>query len=130
MQYVTLDGRPVGFDQWRGRNVLVLFWRPDCSPCLTEMKVLPKIARDNSDLPIALVSLHDTALSKQLLPAMPANVQVMIARDEGTKVLAAFGNDRTMALPYSVMLNGLGNVCGRHYGILNPQKVSGWRQSC
>lgn len=130
LHFDELTGKPVNLDRWQGRNVLVLFWRPDCSPCLTEVRALPTIARQNADLLIALVSLQDGAQTRGRLPALPTNVQVMIARDDGRRVLAAFGNDQLLALPYSVMLNRRGAVCERHYGIITPQTVVNWRSRC
>ena len=130
LRFEAAGGAPVSLDQWRGQKLLVLFWRPDCSPCLTEARILPTIARQFADLPIALVSLQDVQDTRAHLPVMPRNVHVLIARDDGQKVLAAFGNDRTLALPYSVMLNMQGTVCDRHYGIISPQKISSWRRQC
>lgn len=105
----------VSMEQWKGKPLMVAFWRSDCAPCLLEMKLLPEIAKDNSDLTIALISLHDVEHTRSHLPALPENVHTLVAYDDGKKVLASFGNDRTLALPYSVMLNKKGDVCGKHY---------------
>ncbi len=115
---------------WRGHATLVAFWRSDCAPCLKEMGILPDIARQNHDLPIALISLHDAEHTRAHLAPMPENVQVLVAQDEGKEVLSAFGNDRTLALPYSVMLDKDGAICNWYYGIVAPEKVKEWRKQC
>lgn len=120
----------VSIERWKGEPLLVAFWRSDCAPCLQEMKLLPEIANENSDLAIALISLHDAAHTRSHLPALPKNVHTLVANDDGKKVLASFGNDRTLALPYSVMLNKKNDVCGKHYGIVSPDKIKEWRKEC
>ena len=120
----------VSIERWKGEPLLVAFWRSDCAPCLQEMKLLPEIAKDNSDLTIALISLHDVEHTRSHLPALPENVHTLVANDDGKKVLASFGNDRTLALPYSVMLGKNGDVCGKHYGIVSPDKIKEWRKQC
>lgn len=120
----------VSIERWKGKPLLVAFWRSDCAPCLQEMKLLPEIAKDNSDLTIALISLHDVEHTRSHLPDLPDNVHTLVANDDGKKVLASFGNDRTLALPYSVILNKKGDVCGKHYGILSPDQIKEWRKEC
>lgn len=120
----------VSIERWKGKPLLVAFWRSDCAPCLQEMKLLPEIAKANSDLAMALISLHDVEHTRSHLPVLPENVHTLVANDDGKKVLASFGNDRTLALPYSVMLNKKGDVCGKHYGIVSPNQVKEWRERC
>jgi thiol-disulfide isomerase/thioredoxin len=115
---------------WRGHSTLVMFWRSDCAPCLREIEILPDIAKQNADLPIALISLHDTEHTRAHLTPMPDNVRILVAQDDGKRVLAAFGNDRTLALPYSVMLNSSGAICNWYYGIIAPEKVIEWKKAC
>jgi len=122
--------KTVTLDRWKGHLTLVLFWRSDCAPCLKEISVLPEMANQNQDVPFLLISLHDMEHTRNQLPFMPSNVHVLVADGDGKKVLAAFGNDRTLALPYSVMLNAKGNVCGKHYGLLAPNNIKEWRKQC
>ena len=89
-----------------------------------------KKVKQNGDIPMALVSLKDAKHTRADLTPMPSNVLVLVAQDEGRAVLTAFGNDKTLALPYSVMLDKKGGVCGKYYGILSPDKVKEWRKEC
>lgn len=113
-----------------GQPMLVAFWRSDCAPCLQEMKILPDIASQNPGLSITLISLHDAEHTRAHLASMPSNVLVLVAQDEGKTVLADFGNDRMLALPYSIMRDKKGGICDRHYGILLPDRVKEWRKQC
>jgi thiol-disulfide isomerase/thioredoxin len=126
VHFKDINGKPTTLGQAR----LITFWSSDCAPCLREMSILPDIAKQNSDLSMALISLKDAEHTRALLIPLPGNVQVLVAQDDGRAVLTAFGNDRTLALPYSVMLNKKGGVCGKYYGILSPDKVKEWRKEC
>lgn len=109
---------------------LVVFWRADCPPCLREMETMPGIARQNPGMAIALISLHDTAHTRAHLPPMPANILLLVAQDPARQVLAAFGNTKTLALPYSVLLDGKGAVCRQRYGLIGPEIVKEWWNQC
>jgi hypothetical protein len=61
---------------------------------------------------------------------MPSNVNILLANDDAKEILSAFKNHRTLALPYSVMLNSKGDVCNNHYGIISPDKIKQWRKEC
>lgn len=120
----------VTISKWLGKQVLVLFWRSDCAPCLKEMAILPDIAKQNEDLTILLISLHDVEHTVSHLPKLPSNVQKLVAKDDGRILLKNFGNERTLALPYSVMLSKQGAICEKQYGILSPIKIKEWRKQC
>ncbi len=126
LQFKDMADKPVAL----GHARLVTFWSSDCAPCLREMGILPDIAKQNADLPIALISLKDAEHTRARLIPMPDNVRVLVAQDEGRAVLTAFGNERTLALPYSVMLNKKGGICGKYYGIISPDKIKEWRKEC
>lgn len=115
---------------WAGKKLLTVFWRADCAPCLKELELLPALAKRNADLSILLISLQDEAHTKAHLPAMPQNVHVFVAKDDGREVLTAFGNDRMLALPYSVMLDAKAAPCGKHYGIVSADHIQQWRKQC
>jgi thiol-disulfide isomerase/thioredoxin len=113
-----------------GKPMLVAFWRSDCAPCLQEMRLLPEIAATNPELSIALISLHDAQHTRNHLVVLPANVRVLVAMDDAKSLLQVFGNERVLALPYSVMLDAKGNACGKHNGILSPDKLKEWHDVC
>lgn len=126
LQFKNMDGEAADL----GQAKLIIFWSSDCAPCLREMAILPDIAKQNADLQLALISLKDAEHTRARLTPMPENVEVLVAQEDARTVLKNFGNDRTLALPYSVMLNKKSKVCGKYYGILSPDKVKQWRKTC
>ena len=128
--FSMLDGSETTLAPWLGKQALAVFWRSDCAPCLKELELLPVLAQRNPDLPFLLITLQDVQSTKTHLPHLPANVHILMAKEDGRKVLTAFGNDRILALPYSVMLDAKAKPCGKQYGILSAETIGQWRKQC
>ena len=126
----ALDGSDITFAPEPHTPRLIVFWRSDCAPCRKELELLPALAKHDADLRIALISLQDVAHTKEFLPELPKNVQVLVAKNDGRELLTAFGNERMLALPYGVMLDGKLQPCGKHYGILSAGIIDQWRNQC
>ncbi len=126
LHFTDTNGKPANISQ----NRLITFWSPDCAPCLLEMEILPNIAKQNIDLPMAIISLKDLEHTRARLTPMPDNIKILVAQEESKSVLTAFGNDMALALPYSVMLDKKGNICRKYYGIISPDKIKEWRKEC
>ncbi len=109
---------------------VALFWRADCAPCRQELEALPHIALENPDVKFALISLQSTESVSPHRGLLPTNVRTLATQDDPKAVLSAFGNTRTLALPYSVMLNRNGGICASHYGLLSSLTVTAWRKDC
>ena len=113
----------------RGHKSLLVFWRSDCLPCQHEIRILPYLADTYSQLPITLIALQDAQQARPHLADMPELVQVWVAKDDGAKVLAAFG-DKKKALPFSVILDEKGRVCYSHYGLVGTQAIDDGSKKC
>ena len=119
----------VHLSDWQGKPLLIMFWRADCPPCLIELRDLGDTLSKHS-ITTALILLQGLEHARDKLPPLPKNVQVLATEDDGGELLAAFGNDKILALPYSVMLDAQGNVCGKHNGILTPAQINEWVKQC
>ena len=122
--------RDVSLAEWHGQPLLVLFWRSDCAPCVIELRNLTDITVQHTSLSVALISLHDLNHTRSHLPSLPNNAHALLATSDANELLAAFGNDRKLALPYTVMLDDKGNLCQKHNGILTPALVNDWIKQC
>jgi hypothetical protein len=122
--------REVTLAHWHNTPLLVIFWRSDCAPCMRELALIPALAKRYPRLPIALVSLQDATLTRAHLPQLPENVHILLGKDEPRTLLAAFGNDKILALPYSVMRHANGTLCSTHHGILAPDTLKQWLKAC
>ena len=135
LSFVELSGEqmeetaPATLGMLAGREALIAFWRSDFASCLREMTILPQIAEDNPSLTIVLISLQGAEYTRKYLHAMPDNIHVLVAKDDGKEVLKAFGNE-TRAMPFSVVLHADGSVCERRYGLLGTDIVKEWAKTC
>ena len=109
--------------RWFGKPIAVLFWRSDCAPCLKELEALPAMAKHYPHLTIVIISLQDVEHTKQHLGTLPKNVHILVGEMNAREILNAYGNDRALALPYSVMLDAKGIIRQKHYGILSESHI-------
>lgn len=49
IRFITVDGRPLGPAEYRGKPVLINFWSTTCSVCLKEMPLLQAMHEETSD---------------------------------------------------------------------------------
>ena len=120
---------PIKLKSLRGHNTLMVFWRSDCAPCMHEMRILPYIADTYPKLPVVLISLENADTARAHMADMPELVQLWVAKDDGAKVLSAFG-DAKKSLPFSVMLDAKGRICYRHDGLIGTQAVEDGLKKC
>jgi len=48
LEFQSVDGAPVKMAGWRGRPLLLNFWATWCGPCVVEMPLLDRFAREHS----------------------------------------------------------------------------------
>ncbi len=122
--------QPITFTAFRGSKLLVVLWRSDCTPCMTEMPAIVNAATAHPHLQVALLALEDAATARAHLHVrLPANVHVLVAQHKGAAMLSAQG-DSTGMLPFSQFLHADGKLCQTHIGILGTDRINQWIQSC
>lgn len=120
----------ITLNELKGKKSLLLFWRSDCPPCQREIEQLPDILKDNSDISIFLLSLNGLEkLPKSLINTTP-NLNLLLVEGDARKLFLDFENNKTLALPFSAMLDGNGKICNKYNGILNKDKISEWKSLC
>ena len=103
-----LDGRDRSLDEFRGKVVLVNFWASWCTPCITEMPGIQRLADTLRDRPFAVIGvnvaeaqLRVKAMVRRLGIAFP----VLLDRDS-----AVFNRWGAGVLPTTYVLDGEGVV--------------------
>jgi thiol-disulfide isomerase/thioredoxin len=123
-------GNTITLDYFRGRPLLVAFWRSDCAPCTQERPILNAIASAHPDLQVALVSLDGDVYKQRHFPVPSAsNIKVLEAEGDAEKTLRQMGDARA-ALPFSVFLHADGKTCDTHYGLLGTDRADEWVKGC
>jgi thiol-disulfide isomerase/thioredoxin len=124
--FQRFGGGVVSLEALRGKVVLVDFWGTFCSPCVEEMPVLVRLAREYEPKGLAFVapSLDDPERAT-------VEVGAFIDRQvPGLAPFAAFGNDASAnafgvrALPTLVVIDRSGRVAATYIGSASERE---WR---
>jgi thiol-disulfide isomerase/thioredoxin len=113
--FTDIDGRPVGFADFRGKPVVVNLWATWCQPCLREMPSLERLQEKlTGRLTVAAVS-QDRGGEKAVRPflARLGLDKVKVYLDPKSEVGKAFG---ARGLPTSIVLDAEGREVGRVEG--------------
>lgn len=107
------------------RVTLINLWRYDCPPCLEELPLLAALAAEG-EMRVVTVALHKPADTLRLPEGLRAALAAPVMRLDGAShpegLLRRLGNPRGL-LPFSVVVNGRGEVCGRLAGKLTQAWV-------
>lgn len=122
-----LRGREHRLSEYRGQRVLLNFWASWCVPCLAEMPALQAAQRKFADQGAIVlgIAMDDPVRARAFLAAHPVGYPVLLGRMESPSTSLRFG-DTDEVLPYSVLLDGQGQVMARHRGALDAAHLDRW----
>lgn len=112
------------------RTTILLFWRPDCGPCLVELADLAALHRAAAPADLKLVGLQspvelETGLRKRGLG--PADS--LTTPEEPAALLTRLGG-APPRLPLAVAFRPDGAVCAAHNGLVGRDRVRDWARQC
>ena len=110
--------------QWQGKVLVINFWATWCPPCLQEIPEFIKLQAEYQHLGLQFVgvAIDDKQSVAAYLQGININYPILIAGDEGIGVSKQFGNILN-AVPYTVIVNRLGQVIHRLPGEISREKL-------
>jgi thiol-disulfide isomerase/thioredoxin len=121
-----LTGTEQPVSQWRGKTLVINFWAPWCGPCVEEMPALGALSHEFRSKNVQFVGIGID--SAQNMIAFEQKVKVdyplLVAGYAGTDLARAFGNTAG-ALPFTVVIDGAGNVRTRKLGQISADELRG-----
>jgi thiol-disulfide isomerase/thioredoxin len=113
--FTDIDGKPVGFADFRGTPVVVNLWATWCQPCLREMPSLERLQKKLAGRLIVAAISQDRGGEQVVRPflARLGLDKVKIYLDPRSEVGKAFG---VRGLPTSIVLDPEGREVGRVEG--------------
>jgi peroxiredoxin len=116
LSFTPLDGKPMSFEQLRGKVVFVNFWATSCAACIEEMPDLSRLQKKYEAQGFRIVAVameydqpqYVRNFSKQ--NALP----FMVAHDADGKLAQGFGG--IMATPTSFLIDKQGRIVKRYMG--------------
>jgi thiol-disulfide isomerase/thioredoxin len=118
---LALDGSSVKLDRYRGKPLVVNFWRQDCAPCRQEMPAFDEISRTFGSQ-VAVVGVNsgdDLKTTKNYVEEV--KVAYDILRDPGMEYVAG---QEVLAWPTTLFVNAQGQIVSTHVGPMTVSDIS------
>ena len=111
----------------RGQPLLLNFWATWCPPCIREMPVLDRFAREyaTQGWRVLGIAADNAAPVRQFLEHTPVGYPTALAGFAGLDLSRQLGN-LSGALPFSVVLDRRGRIVQRHMGELRYEQLAKW----
>lgn len=111
----------------RGRPVLLNFWATWCPPCVEELPLLDHFARlqPAGGLQVVGLAVDQPTAVRQFLVRAPVGFPMGLAAGEGMNLGRRLGNS-TGGLPFTLVLNRMGEVVDRKMGALSSGDLERW----
>lgn len=124
VDFVTLDGRPLGPSQYHGKPLLVNFWASTCSVCLKEMPLLESTYQRHASagLQVVAVAMPYDMPSAAVELQQAKGWTFTVAIDPRSEAVNAFGG--VSATPTTVLLDATGQERWRHVGELQADALN------
>jgi thiol-disulfide isomerase/thioredoxin len=110
------DGKPIAFDRFRGKVVLLNLWAAWCGPCRTEMPALDRLQAKHGGPRFEVVALSTDAGGAKAVKEFydSLGIQRLAVYIEGeTNVLGALG---APGIPTTLLVDPEGREIGRYVG--------------
>jgi peroxiredoxin len=112
---ITLDGREVRLEDYRGKTLFLNFWQTTCVPCIVEMPEFTAFMEDQNPDEVALLAVNVGETPSMIREFFATNdiVGIPVALDELSNVRDEYG---VLGFPMTFVINEEGVVRFLHIG--------------
>jgi thiol-disulfide isomerase/thioredoxin len=127
LTFQNLDGSSLRMADWRGRPLVLNFWATWCGPCVTEMPLLDRFAKEQSSSGWRVLALAIDRMEpvRRFIAERSLALPIALAAGEGLDLSRALGN-KLGALPFSVVFDSAGDPVARQLGAVSPELLAQW----
>ena len=110
-----------------GQLTLVNFWASWCAPCRDEMPIFEAMYRQshNRGFQVLGIAIDNPEKAQPMLDSMDITYPILYAEQTGMQVMESAGNPQGL-LPYSLLLNGEGQVLDQVLGKIDERQIQEW----
>lgn len=118
LTFERLEGGTLPMANWRGRPLLLNFWATWCAPCITEMPLLDRFAREQeaNGWRVLALAIDQPDPVRRFVTERKLRLPIAFAGSEGLELSRSLGNDHG-ALPFTAVFDSAG---GRRHDKLGP----------
>ena len=119
------DGGELVFESLRGRPLVINFWATWCPPCVKEMPLLDRFAREHPQLAVVGVAVDKMDAVRSFLARTPVAFRIGVAGFAGSALARQLGNAQG-GLPYSVAVDRRGQILAQQLGETHSVELEAW----
>ena len=126
-EFDTPSGASLTMKTFQGRPLVINFWATWCTPCVEEMPLIDDFFRQNESKGWQVIGLaiDQPSRVRQFLTQFPVSYHVGLAGLTGTALTKQLGNELG-GLPFTVVLDGQGQLIQRKLGKLTADEIKNW----